>query len=79
MFQVLADMLRACVIDFGARWDRYFPLAEFSYNNNYHSMASFKALYGRCCRTLNEWFDSAEMYSLDTDFLRDAMEQLHVI
>ena len=48
--QVLEDMLRACVIDFRDRWDRHLPLAEFTYNNSYHSsiqMAPFEALYGR--------------------------------
>ncbi|GJU60008.1 putative reverse transcriptase domain-containing protein [Tanacetum coccineum] len=35
--QTLKDMLRACVIDFGSSWDRHFPLAEFSYNNSYHT------------------------------------------
>ncbi|GKA32241.1 putative reverse transcriptase domain-containing protein [Tanacetum coccineum] len=35
--QTLEDMLRACVIDFGGSWDVYLPLAEFSYNNSYHS------------------------------------------
>ncbi|XP_069152102.1 uncharacterized protein [Solanum lycopersicum] len=47
--QVLEDMLRACVIDFGGQWDQFFPLAEFAYNNSYHSsieMAPFEALYG---------------------------------
>ena len=45
--QVLEDMLRACVIEFGGHWDNFFPLAEFSYNNIYHSsidMAPFEAL-----------------------------------
>ncbi|XP_069154563.1 uncharacterized protein [Solanum lycopersicum] len=45
--QVLEDMLRACVIDFGGHWDQFLPLAEFTYNNNYHSsieMAPFEAL-----------------------------------
>ncbi|GJZ96573.1 putative reverse transcriptase domain-containing protein [Tanacetum coccineum] len=37
----LEDRLRACVIDFGSGWDKHLPLAEFSYNNNYH--ASIKA------------------------------------
>ncbi|WMV34339.1 hypothetical protein MTR67_027724 [Solanum verrucosum] len=36
--QVLEDMLRACVIDFGGHWDKLLPLCEFSYNNSYHSM-----------------------------------------
>ncbi|GKE89276.1 reverse transcriptase domain-containing protein [Tanacetum coccineum] len=39
--QTLEDMLRACVINFGKGWVKHFPLAEFSYNNNYH--ASIKA------------------------------------
>ena len=36
--QVLEDMLRACVIEFGGHWDKFLPLAEFLYNNSYHSM-----------------------------------------
>ncbi|XP_071739123.1 uncharacterized protein [Rutidosis leptorrhynchoides] len=52
------DMLRACVIDFGSGWDQYLPLAEFSYNNSYHSSikaAPFEALYGRKCRSPLCW------------------------
>ncbi|GJU19280.1 gypsy type transposase [Tanacetum coccineum] len=52
--QTLKDMLRACVIDFGGNWDVHLPLAEFSYNNSYHSSircAPFEALYGRKCRS----------------------------
>ncbi|GJV15656.1 putative reverse transcriptase domain-containing protein [Tanacetum coccineum] len=48
--QTLKDMLRDCAIDFGGNWDTHLPLAEFSYNNSYHSSvkcAPFKALYGR--------------------------------
>ncbi|GKA27024.1 homeodomain-like protein [Tanacetum coccineum] len=48
--QTLEDMLRACVVDFGCSWDVHLPLAEFSYNNSYHSSircAPFEALYGR--------------------------------
>nr|GEX14862.1 putative reverse transcriptase domain-containing protein [Tanacetum cinerariifolium] len=47
--QTLEDMLRACVIDFGGSWDTYLSLAEFSYNNSYHTCikcAPFEALYG---------------------------------
>ncbi|GJY86152.1 ribonuclease H-like domain-containing protein [Tanacetum coccineum] len=45
--QTLEDMLRACVIDFGGSWDVHLSLAEFSYNNSYHSSircAPFEAL-----------------------------------
>nr|XP_043625638.1 uncharacterized protein LOC122597070 [Erigeron canadensis] len=47
--QTLEDMLRACIIDFGGPWDAYLPLAEFSYNNSYHSsikMPPYEMLYG---------------------------------
>ncbi|KAK1432010.1 hypothetical protein QVD17_08874 [Tagetes erecta] len=56
--QTLEDMLRACIIDFGGSWDKYLPLAEFSYNNSYHSsikMPPFEMLYGRKCRTPVCW------------------------
>ncbi|GJZ62500.1 putative reverse transcriptase domain-containing protein [Tanacetum coccineum] len=52
--QMLEDMLRACVIDFGSSWDRHLPLVEFSYNNSYHASikaAPFEALYGQKCRS----------------------------
>ncbi|GKE65795.1 putative reverse transcriptase domain-containing protein [Tanacetum coccineum] len=56
--QTLEDMLRACVIDFGGSWDTHLPLAEFSYNNSYHSSircAPFEALYGRKYRSPVLW------------------------
>ncbi|GJU79025.1 putative reverse transcriptase domain-containing protein [Tanacetum coccineum] len=46
--QMLKDMLRACVINFGSSWDPYLPLVEFSYNNSYHASikaAPYEALY----------------------------------
>ncbi|GJS81571.1 putative reverse transcriptase domain-containing protein [Tanacetum coccineum] len=52
--QTLEDMLRACVIDFGKRWEKHLPLVEFSYNNSYHASikaAPFEALYGQKCRS----------------------------
>nr|GEX49166.1 reverse transcriptase domain-containing protein [Tanacetum cinerariifolium] len=48
--QMLEDMLRACVIDFGNSWDRHLPLVKFSYNNSYHASIKatpFEALYGQ--------------------------------
>jgi hypothetical protein len=46
---ILEDMLRACVIHYDKSWDKWLPLAEFSYNNSYQAslkMAPFEALYG---------------------------------
>ncbi|GJW84319.1 putative reverse transcriptase domain-containing protein [Tanacetum coccineum] len=61
--QTLEDMLRACVIDFGGSWDTHLPLAEFSYNNSYHSSircAPFEALYGKKCRSPVLWAEFGE-------------------
>ena len=35
--QILEDMLRVCVTDFGGSWDQFLPLTEFAYNNSYQS------------------------------------------
>ena len=70
--QVLEDMLRECVIEFGGHWENFLPLAEFSYNNSYHSsmdMAPFEALYGRRCRSPISWFDAFEVRPWGTDLL----------
>nr|GEU73159.1 retrotransposable element Tf2 [Tanacetum cinerariifolium] len=56
--QTLEDMLRACVIDFGNRWERHLPLVELSYNNSYHASikaALFEALYGWMCQSAVCW------------------------
>ncbi|GJR86924.1 putative reverse transcriptase domain-containing protein [Tanacetum coccineum] len=56
-------MLRARVIDFVGSWDVHLPLAEFSYNNSYHSSircAPFEALYGRKCRSPVLWAEIGE-------------------
>ncbi|GKB30202.1 putative reverse transcriptase domain-containing protein, partial [Tanacetum coccineum] len=62
--QTLEDMLRACVIDFGGCWDVHLLLAEFSYNNSYHSSircAPFEALYGIKCRSPVLWAEIGEV------------------
>ena len=80
--QVLEDMLRACVIEFGGHWDKFLPLAEFSYNNSYHSsidMAPFEALYGRRCRSPIGWFDAFEVRPWAIDLLRDSLKKVKSI
>ena len=56
--QTLEDMLRACVLDYKAKWDRDLALCEFAYSNSFHAsigMAPFKALYGRRCKSSVCW------------------------
>jgi hypothetical protein len=61
--QILEDMLRACVLAYGTKWEECLPFAKFSYNNNYQAslqMAPFEALYGRKCRTPLNFFETGE-------------------
>jgi len=55
--------LRACTLEYSGSWDHDLPLAEFAYNNSYHSsidMAPYEALYGRRCRTPVRWSEVGE-------------------
>nr|CAH67938.1 H0211F06-OSIGBa0153M17.10 [Oryza sativa] len=80
--QILEDMLRACVLDFGESWDKNLPYAEFSYNNSYQAslqMAPYEALYGRKCRTPLLWDQTGERQVFGTDILRAAEEKVKII
>jgi hypothetical protein len=49
---VIEDMLRMYVMDKPSKWEDYFILVEFSYNNGYQAslnMIPFETLYGRKC------------------------------
>ena len=35
--QILEDMLCACVLSYGTKWEDCLPFAKFSYNNSYQS------------------------------------------
>ncbi|WMV23718.1 hypothetical protein MTR67_017103, partial [Solanum verrucosum] len=77
--QVLEDILRACVLDFGGHWDKFIPLCEFSYNNSYHSsidMAPFEALYGRGYRSPIGWFETEDVKPLGVDLVKDAQDKV---
>nr|GEY85319.1 hypothetical protein [Tanacetum cinerariifolium] len=77
--QTLEDMLRAYVIDFGATWDRHLPLVEFSYNNSYHASikaASFKALYGRKCRSPVGWSEVGDSQLKGPELIRETNEKI---
>jgi hypothetical protein len=77
--QTLEDMLRACVIDFGKGWDKHLPLAEFSYNNSYHTSikaAPFEALYGRKCRSPICWAEVGEIQLTGPDLVHETTEKI---
>ncbi|GJY70495.1 putative reverse transcriptase domain-containing protein [Tanacetum coccineum] len=80
--QTLKNMLRACVINFGGNWDVHLPLAEFSYNNSYHSIircAPFEALYGRKCRSSVLWAEIGESSLIEPELVQETTDKVMLI
>ena len=80
--QTLEDMLRACTLDFGSKWDRYLSLVEFAYNNSYQAtigMPPYEALYGRRCRSPLHWDEIGEKAVVGPDLVLQATEKVQVI
>src|SRR4051812_37118627 len=80
--QILEDMLRACVISFGMKWEEFLTYAEFSYNNSYQASlqaAPFKVLYGRKCRTPLNWSEAGERQLLSPDVVQEAKDRVKMI
>ncbi|GJT16645.1 putative reverse transcriptase domain-containing protein [Tanacetum coccineum] len=80
--QTLEDMLRACVIDFSGSWDVHLPLAEFSYNNSYHTSircAPFEALYGRKCRSPVLWAEIREGNLIGPELVQEMTDKVVAI
>ena len=70
--QILEDMLRACVISFGMKWEDCLPYAEFLYNNSFQASsgkAPFEILYGRKCRTPLNWSETGARQILGNDLI----------
>nr|GEX10843.1 putative reverse transcriptase domain-containing protein [Tanacetum cinerariifolium] len=77
--QMLEDMLRAYMIDFGSSWDRHLPLVEFSYNNSYHASikaAPYEALYRRKCRSPVCWNEVGDSQLTGPELIRDTTEKI---
>ncbi|GJT36021.1 putative reverse transcriptase domain-containing protein [Tanacetum coccineum] len=75
----LEDMLRACVIDFGSGRDKHLPLAEFSYNTNYHASikaAAFEALYERKCRSPICWSEVGDVELTRPEMIRETTKMI---
>jgi hypothetical protein len=80
--KILADMLRACALQYGRSWDKSLPYAEFSYNNSYQEslkMALFEMLYGRRCRTPLFWSEAGERKVFGPDILQEAEKQVRMV
>lgn len=80
--QILEDMLRACVLSYGKKWDKCLSFSEFSYNNSYQAslqMSPFEVLYGRRCRTPLNWSESGERQFFGPDMINEAEEHVRMI
>nr|GFA47544.1 putative reverse transcriptase domain, ribonuclease H-like domain, aspartic peptidase domain protein [Tanacetum cinerariifolium] len=77
--QILEDMLRICVVDFGNGWERRLPLIKFSYNNIYHASIKavpFEALYGQKCRSLVCWADVRDAQLTGPELIHETTEKI---
>ena len=80
--QTLEDMLWSCVLQFKGHWNEYLPLAEFTYNNSYHSsieMSPYEALYGKKCRTPLCWNETGERKLLGPEIVQTIVDKVNVI
>ncbi|GJY24412.1 putative reverse transcriptase domain-containing protein [Tanacetum coccineum] len=62
--------------------DVYLPLAEFSYNNSYHSSigcAPFEALYGRKCRSPILWAEIGESSLIGPELVQETTDKVVLI
>jgi hypothetical protein len=48
VYQIIEDMLHACVLNDDTKWDRHLPLTKFSYNDNYQ-----ESIVGVFCTSKN--------------------------
>jgi hypothetical protein len=80
--QVLEDLLRSCILDFGGQWEDHLSLVEFTYNNSYQAtigMAPYEALYGRRCCTPLCWEEVGERKLLGSELVKVTMGKVRMI
>ena len=80
--QTLEDILRACVMEFKGAWNKYLPLIEFSYNNNFQAtigMAPYEALYVRRYRSPVHWFETGKKPIAAPDFIESTTKAIKLI
>ena len=80
--QTLEDMLRAYILEEGGDWSKCLPLAEFAYNNSYHTsigMAPYETLYGRRCRTPVCWVETGEKLLLGPELVQETTNRIKLL
>jgi hypothetical protein len=77
--QVMEDILRMYVMDNQTHWEKYLPLVEFTYNNNFHSsigMPPYEALYGRPCIPPLSWERLEYRVTVGPELIQEMEEQV---
>jgi hypothetical protein len=77
--QVMEDMLMMYVMDNQTQWEKYLPLVELTYNNNFHSsirMPPYKTLYRRTCRTPLSWDRLEDRVTIGKKLIQEMDEQM---
>ena len=67
-------MLRMYVRDHPKKWEKYFHLVEFAYNNHYQAsvkLSPFEILHGRKCNTPISWSNPVDKLMLGADLLKE--------
>jgi len=80
--QNLKDLLRACVLEFGGKWEDYVTLVEFTYNNSHQTtigMASFEALYWRKYCTIIYWEEVDDKKLLGFELVQINIDKVKMI
>jgi hypothetical protein len=80
--QTLEDMLHTCVLSWKGSWEDHLALAEFAYNNSYHStikMAPYESLYGRRCVSPLCRETSGEKSLVGPDWIQETIEKIQGI
>ena len=80
--QTLEDMLWTCFLDLKGSWEEHLPLVKFAYNNSYQAsiqMTTYKALYGRPCRSSSCWTEVGERTTTSPELVRDIFEKVDLI
>lgn len=82
VIQVLEDMLRCAVLEFGGSWEEKLSLIEFTYNNSYQASlgtAPFEVLYGRRCRSPIAWEEVGDRKLLTSEMVEQTTRDVKVI
>jgi hypothetical protein len=82
MNQILEYIFCMYLMDQQKRWEEFFPLVEFVYNNNYHrtiKMAPFDFLYEKPCQTPLSWDRLEDRVLVGPEVIQEMEDKIQMI